>query len=587
MVNISQYQIELERSNGVYLAGEHVRGTLHLRTSADIECRGVRLRLTGKGYVHWHTGGGDNRTDYYGKKEYVSRSMTVLGNFHKTLCLSEAGTNAYFDKDNGGGEIIIPLEEEKVSDDFVLAVRSMDYDWGKKDDLLGETLVRVAQDLLVTPGKEVSFPLRRKGRAVAGKGGNRSEVTLSGLVEELEIDAAWDDFKYILRLTCHQTTGLRSADFFGKNDVYVQCYEVPKNTDENGPLPKPTKSFTIRAQTQYSIPFSFKLPDKYLPSSFSTWHGDACYVNYSLYSNIDIALWRDPSIRRYITVISVEMPSPTLLAPMIKPKTHPQTIYGCECCSFTCCEKGEAFFRAAIDKRYLSPGDTIFITAFADNGTEDDCDFTVSLRQEATMQSSVGRSTRITIEHLLLEDKVPAGGTMEWSTANPKMATVPAVPPTFHKDRATSSQGIVTRDPLSWWYLLSVTMAMPGYYSTNIVWNAPVTVGALSVHSLREIDLKKYGAHGAHLEAEQVAGIGNDDLPPAIEDVEYPPPDYKAEDLVKNTVQVDSTNLKYAEDEVMENKYDVGGHPTPYAPSYPAPEVKSSKDETNLPDCRP
>lgn len=572
MVNVSQYQITLDRPNGVYVPGENVVGMLHLRAGENITCRGVRLKLTGKGYVHWHTGSGDDRTDYHGRKEYVSKSMTVLGNFHRTTCISEAGANAFFDENVGGGEMIIPLNEAKVNDDFVLAVRSMDYDWGKKDDLLGETLVRVAQDLLMIPGKRVSFPLKRGGQKVTDKQGNGSEVTLSAWVDQIQ-------GKHMLRLTCHQTTGLRSGDWFSKNDVYVQCYPVHKDTDGDAPLPQPVKNYIVPANQQISIPFSIKLPSKYLPSSFSTWHGDACYVNYSLYSNIDIALWRDPSIRRYITVVSTELPSPTQLAPMLKTNMEPQTIYGCDCCGLTCCEKGEAFFRAAVDKTYLAPGDTVFVTAFAKNDTEDACAFTVCLRQEATMQSNGGASRRISIEHKLLEDVVQPGGTLDWST--PRMGVIPPVPPNFQSGRATTSQGQFRRDPLTWWYLLSVTMDMPGFFTTDIVWNVPVTVGAFSVHSLKQMDPAKYGGT---LEAVQGAGIGENDLPPPIEDVDYPPPTFEPTDLVNSAVPVDSTNLKHAEDELLENKYNVGGNPPPFAPSYPVPEVKCTA-HPNLPNC--
>jgi len=267
---------------------------------------------------------------------------------------------------------------------------------------------------------------------------------------------------------------------------------------------------------------------------------------------------------------------------MIKTNSDPQTIYGCDCCGLTCCDKGEAFFRAAVDKTYLAPGDNVFITAFAKNDTEDACAFTVSLRQEATMQSRGGRSRRITIEHKLVEDIVPAGGTLEWSSTNPRMGVIPAVPPTFQKGRATTSKGQMARDPLSWWYLLSVTMDMPGFFTTDIVWSVPVTVGAFSVYSLKEMDPVKYGGN---LEAVQGAGIGEDDLPPPIDDVYYPPPTFKPTDLVNSAVPVDSTNLKYAEDEIIENKFNVGGDPPPFAPSYPVPHVKSSAN-ANLPDCR-
>jgi len=574
MVRVTNYQIQLDRPNGVYVSGEDVTGTLHLTVGSDINCRGVRLKLSGSGYVHWHTGSGDDRNDYYGRKEYVSKSMTVLGNFHRTTCIPEAGENAFFDPNNGGGEIIIPLDDGKVDNDFVLAVRSMDYDFGRKDDLLGETLVHVARDLLATPGVKKSFNLRRKGSFVSSNNNVQSEVTLSAHVEELI-------GKYFLRLTCYQTTGLRKADFFGKNDVYVQCYRVAPGTDESVALPQPQKNFTMPAGSTYSIPFSMKLPLKYLPSSFSTNYGDSCYVNYSMYSNIDIALWRDPSTRRYITVLSSELPSPSLFGPMLRPVTAPQTIYGCDCCCFTCCEKGNAAFRAAIDKTYLAPGDAIFITAFAENNTEDPCGFVVSLKQEATMQAHQ-RSRRVPIEYKLVEETVPPGGTLEWSATNPKMAIIPAVPPTFQAGRATAATGHRNwRDPLSWYYVISVKMDMPGFFATDIYWNVPVTVGVFSVHSLKEMDPAKYGGT---VEVVQAAGIAEDDLPPAFDEPDYPPPSFETTGLVNSAVPI-TGEVRAPEGEINENKYNVGGAPPIYAPAYPSPQVKCTVNE-NLPNCR-
>lgn len=494
--------------------------------------------------------------------------MTVKGNFYKTDTLSEAGTNAYFDPNSGGGEMLVHLDDGKVDDDFVLAVRSMDYDWGKKDDLLGEILVYVARDLLENPGVQKSFPLRKKGKI------HKGEITLSAEVQELR-------GKYFLRLNCHQTTGLPSADWFSKNDVYVQCYRVPSSTDVDAALPKPDKNFLIPAGEKIEMPFSMKIPLKYMPSSFSTWHGDSCYVAYSLYSNIDIKWNKDPSVRRYITVLSSELPSPSLLAPMSRIDTEPQVIYGCDCCCFTCCENGTAFFKAAVDKTYLTPGDTVFITAFAQNDTEDTCAFTVTLRQEALMQSKTG-TWRFHIEHKLLEDIVPGNGTLEWWAADPKMAVIPSVPPSFQKGRATDLNGSWnSRDPLSWFYVISIKMDMPGFFATDIEWNVPVAVGAFCVNSLKEMDPVKYGGM---VEPAVTAGIGEDDSPPPFDDVDYPPPTFETNDLVGSAVPVNDPKLKVPEGHRLEDKHNYGGPSQAYAPSYPVTSNKSSPS-ANLPDC--
>jgi len=243
--------------------------------------------------------------------------MTVLGNYYRTGLIDNTGTDAYFDEDSGQGEMLIPLYDGKLNDSFVLAVRSMHANEKSEDTLLGETLVYVAKDLLVSPGVKKSFPLRSKGKLQENKGAP-SEVTLSCVLQEIK------DKHYVL-LTCHETTNLRSANFLGKNNVYVECYPVPSNTDKNL-LPKPNKNYTIHKGTEISLPFSTKLPLKCIPTSFEEPNG-CSYVRYSLNSNIDTTDSEEPFFSRYITVLSSELPSPSLLAPLLRPKMDPQMIY--------------------------------------------------------------------------------------------------------------------------------------------------------------------------------------------------------------------------------------------------------------------
>lgn len=194
----SKYRIDLDRPNGVYIAGEDVTGTLHLETDHAIRCRGVRLKLTGKGYVRWSEGSRERPRSYYGRKTYLNKSITVAGNLYRNVNMDGAGADAIFDPNSGGGEMIIPLDDGKVDDDFLLAVRSMDYDLGKKAALHGEALVRVAKDLLQNAGVPVSFPLKKRGKR------HKGEVTLSAYVQNLL-------GKSVLHLNCHQTTRLASA----------------------------------------------------------------------------------------------------------------------------------------------------------------------------------------------------------------------------------------------------------------------------------------------------------------------------------------------------------------------------------------
>jgi hypothetical protein len=262
---VNSYSIEFpDRPNCVFWTGENVKGVLRLVTNSPITCRCVNVKLTGQSYTHWTYQSGDNTEHAYGHKNYLTRRITGWGNFYKTECLSGAGTDAYFGGTPGDGDMFMPLSQPVGS--FKVAVRVMDYDWGKKDDLLGEILLD-PQVLLVQPGVPISFALNRKGKP--GKG----EVTLSATLtnqtqlQQTAISAgALTSGAQLLRVVCHQATGLKSGDMFSKNDVYVQSYFVPIGTDASKALPVPEKNMQLPVG-KYVIPFEFKIPNGNLPSS--------------------------------------------------------------------------------------------------------------------------------------------------------------------------------------------------------------------------------------------------------------------------------------------------------------------------------
>ena len=64
--NVTDFRISLPKR--VYLPGETVAGSLHLSTSAPVECRSLNVRLEQRGVVHWHYGSGDDRKDYHGEQ---------------------------------------------------------------------------------------------------------------------------------------------------------------------------------------------------------------------------------------------------------------------------------------------------------------------------------------------------------------------------------------------------------------------------------------------------------------------------------------------------------------------------------------
>ena len=164
---VSKYDINLERDT--YWLGEVVRGTLSLATNEPIECRAVKLEFSGKSYIHWHHGSGDDRRDFWGKKTHFSFRQTCWGNFYKTMLKDGCGENCVYGETAGDGDLSIPLNTAaQPLGTFKVVVRAMDYDWGKKDDLLGEILLDPMQ-LLQSPGQAMCFPLTRKGKVSSSK----------------------------------------------------------------------------------------------------------------------------------------------------------------------------------------------------------------------------------------------------------------------------------------------------------------------------------------------------------------------------------------------------------------------------------
>ena len=169
-MSVQKFSLKLEKEQ--YWSGELVRGTIILTTSGPIKCRAVRVRLNCKSVCHWHKGSGDNRKDYHNSLDYTIVRQTVFGNFYPTPVLDEAGSNAYFEALPSCGDMKIPLLTPETLSKNEVAVRFMDYDWGKRDDLLGEIILdfpKFLQEFQGNGGKAVVVPLMRKGKAVKGE----------------------------------------------------------------------------------------------------------------------------------------------------------------------------------------------------------------------------------------------------------------------------------------------------------------------------------------------------------------------------------------------------------------------------------
>ena len=352
-----------------------------------------------------------------------------------------------------------------------LAVRVMDYDWGKRDDILGECVVRLG-DLLARDGDQshgpealVSTPLCRKG-----KSGDLGEVTLS---------AARDATTGGIVVRCHRATGLRKADWgYDKNDVYVQAYAVDASADPAAhALPEADKNVELPAG-RFEKVFGFTIPtiDNLPPSLEGPVSGaDYAYVRYSVYSNIDVKMRLDPSTRRPITLLTrgARLPPPAAYAPVVRGPAEAQIIYKCPCC-VSCglgCARGTAQFQACVSQAAVSVGDVVYVAAQATNSTEIEATFHVDLLTKIRITRRNGSSRNCRRPHRLGGVALPGNSTINFGTPDAPVALkIPSVPPPF-----AGSSGY---DPLTWAYALRLTIDMPGGM-TDVVWEFPVSLTAL------------------------------------------------------------------------------------------------------------
>jgi hypothetical protein len=456
-MSVSQFEINLERSSGVYYAGEVVRGTVRLVTTADINTRGVRIRYRGEGSMHYHTGSGDNRADYAGNKIFEEHRFTMFGNYFNTTILDEAGADATFGAASGDGIMYIPCNE---SESLEMIVRVMDYDFGKRDDLLGELVVNVSE--LAARGTEVSFPLTRNGRSEKG------EVTLcarivpaNALFPASPRGGSGDKHSAVCELRVIKATGLRKADFIGKNDVYVQAYRIgSKGADRSKALPGPDTNAVLPAG-RLEFPFAFHIrPDA--PGTAELHVGDWARIRYTLYANIDKAWWKDPSVRRAITVIAAHPPPPRqLLFPIqYADPAGPVRISG-NCCCPGWSSVGTALVRASLTRQVFASGEPLGLTVTLQNDTSSPLQVTVVLERWATLRTTSKHfhcekkfKTTITV----YEESVDAGSSWTFDGSR-REAKVPPAYPSFFGARGIAS---AYREPVTFTYALGVTVRPPG-----------------------------------------------------------------------------------------------------------------------------
>ncbi|CAJ1947151.1 unnamed protein product [Cylindrotheca closterium] len=474
---MTKISIDLERDNGIYYAGEVVRGTVKLTCKSSVKCRAFNIQLKGQARVHWHTGSGDNRTDYSGSTMFQDQRFTVQGNFFKTGVFDEAGEDAFFDMIHNLGVLQIPCSSNETQN-MQIIVRAMDYDWGKKDDLLGEILLDVAA--LAQSGEKRSFPLMRNGKP--GKG----EMTLSAKFLPYEaifpmrtsagiaISRDVQD-EYCLVLKAHQATGLRKADMFGRNDVYIQAYrpEDAKSTEIKAgkKLPGPQKKITIPAGTEITAPFAFTLRHD-APPSAELRMGDYSYIRYKVRAYIDLANWKDPFAKRTITVIpNRPIPMPLLIQPHVA-SVGPAPLYS-SCCK--CGKSGVATVKFETSRIAYAPGETVNMgrsTILYEGGKNDMKAYVVLT---GYYQLSTYYSTHTSTREFIL-GTIPLIPNMETNLANSNMTFhIPPVFPSFYG--AVKKRDRFLYSCLKWTYTIGIKVGGEGC-ATSVQAFLPVLISS-------------------------------------------------------------------------------------------------------------
>ena len=458
MVKPDGFHISLPKTT--YYAGETVvGGTVALETTQDIKCRSVKFRIVGEGFCKFkYQRGGETETATH-EITYFRETHTLWGRFFRTETIDGGGQNVIFGPPYSPNEgvMMIPCKEQEAP----LICRVMDEDWGKKDDVVGEVVIKSPAVLVkdcaaaeaTNPDGTVTLDLRYKG-----KEGNGT-ITLSARWQQTS------DGTPTLQVKVRSALGLRQAEWGisgGKNDVYVQIYPAADmEWDEAKALPEPPKSEVLPAgQYTFDIP-ELKLPDK-LPCTFEPFKGNYKkdgHVRYYVEASIDIAWEFDPFVRIPFSVSS-RLPS-ALISGSVPCSVPEQLTYPTCCCGCICCcadPTGTVAMEVMLSSNGGAPGEWLVVSGTLTNGTANELALTVTLVQTAQLKAE-GLTSELVDEWVLM--KLPIAG-KEGADAETKPVEIfepfmiPTVPSSYHggmlKEPAWEAKirEMGMTNPLSW-----------------------------------------------------------------------------------------------------------------------------------------
>lgn len=340
-----------------------------------------------------------------------------------------------------------------------LIVRVCDYDWGKKDDNVGEIVIDARE--LALSDEPKTFNLTRNGKQEMGNITLIADfVPTHALTPTSDRNQSSNDTsEETLVLKVLRANGLRSADWFSGNDVYIQVWRPPKKL----PLSHFTGKKTEPRYRHYGklskepMTWKFAFPTRAdTPGSAILKAGDRAFVAYYIKVEIvkhEFSSWKNPSLKLPVIIIPAR-PAPThaLLSPY--EIEHEDQIKKFKLCCCSCDEAGNVAIKVQMGRRAYAPGEKVDLRNSALlNNSSIAVRARVLLRQHIVLSTTRrGVPTTLNVMHRfqLSSKLVPPGS--EVSLDELKI-TIPAVPPSFFGSKGSS---VAFREPLIYSYTLSV-----------------------------------------------------------------------------------------------------------------------------------
>ena len=471
----NKFDIELDRPSKVYYTGEVVTGTLTLKNSTNEKCRSLLVSMVGKGKVHWHTGSGDSRSDFDGKKDFLWHERTLVGNFYRTAILDEGGENVEFGGAVGDGTMHIPCrpnEGTNGSGPMRLIVRVCDYDWGKRDDNIGEIVIDAKE--LALKGDAVTINLTRNGKPEKGTVTLAANFIPTSAILGESASASQSAETLVIKVL--KANSLRKADMFGQNDVYVQVWRAPDSLQSPPPvgkkLPLPDQKILL---PQGNTTFKFAFPTRADSPGSAVLHcGDHAYLAYYIRAEIDRKGWKNPSLKLPVVILpSRPVPMRQLLCPFFK-EIGPAPIHKMKVCCFSCGEAGTITMKFALNRSAFAPGENIDLTGSeVVNDSTLDINVRVVLRQNIQLSTTGKFDTRTSGSQrfYIVEQGIAPQSSLRLDTLK---ASMPAVSPSFFGAKGLST---ARREPLTFTYELSLQAKASSGHKVKI--DTPILVSAL------------------------------------------------------------------------------------------------------------